>query len=43
MRERVSQLEGKLQIISKPDVGTRIVVAVPIEAGTKSDNRGRQE
>jgi PAS domain S-box-containing protein len=43
MRERVSQLDGKLQIISKPDVGTRIVVAVPIEAGAKSDNRGRQE
>jgi PAS domain S-box-containing protein len=35
MRERVSQLDGKLQIISKPDVGTRIVVTVPMETGAK--------
>jgi PAS domain S-box-containing protein len=43
MRERVSQLDGKLQVISKPGVGTRIVVAVPMETGDKSLNRGRQE
>ncbi|HET6846448.1 MAG TPA: ATP-binding protein, partial [Anaerolineales bacterium] len=36
MKERVSQLDGKLQIISKPDVGTRIVVTVPMDAGPKS-------
>jgi PAS domain S-box-containing protein len=36
MRERVSQLDGRLQIISKPDVGTRIVVTVPMDAGPKS-------
>ncbi len=43
MKERVAQLDGKLQIISKPEVGTRIVVAVPMEAGTTSDHRGRRE
>lgn len=35
MKERVAQVQGKLQIISKPDVGTRIVVAVPLEPGIK--------
>jgi signal transduction histidine kinase len=42
MKERVTQLKGKLQIVSKLDVGTRIVVAVPLEPGIKSDNRGRR-
>jgi len=35
MRERAAQLDGKLQIISKPNVGTRIVVAVPLEPEIK--------
>ena len=43
MRERVTQLYGKLQVISKPDVGTRIVVTVPMDADIKSIKSGRQE
>jgi len=43
MKERAAQLDGKLQIISKPDVGTRIVVAVPVDPGIQSGNHGRRE
>jgi PAS domain S-box-containing protein len=41
MRERAAQLKGKLQIIAKPDEGTRIIVMVPKESGTKTPQRGR--
>ena len=42
MRERAAQLHGRLQIVSKPDVGTRIVVSVPVDPGIQSDSRGRR-
>jgi len=35
MKERAAQLNGRLQVISKPNVGTRIVATVPAEPGTK--------
>ena len=42
MKERAAQLDGKIQIISKPDAGTKIVVSVPMEPGIKSETRGRR-
>jgi signal transduction histidine kinase len=30
MRERVASLDGKLEIISSPDFGTRILAQIPI-------------
>jgi NarL family two-component system sensor histidine kinase LiaS len=32
MRERVAQMKGKLQIVTNPNEGTRIIVAVPRDA-----------
>jgi signal transduction histidine kinase len=32
MRERVIQMKGKLQIVTNPNEGTRIIVAVPRDA-----------
>jgi len=42
MRERAAQLKGKLQIVSRPDQGTKIVVTVPGEPDTKPRKRGRR-
>ena len=42
MRERAAQLRGKLQIVSRPDQGTKIVVTVPGEPDTKPRKRGRR-
>jgi len=35
MRERTSQIHGKLQLLSKPDQGTKVVVTVPKDPSVK--------
>ena len=35
MRERTSQIHGKLQIISKPDEGTTVIITVPRDPAVK--------
>ncbi|HEY5983900.1 MAG TPA: histidine kinase N-terminal 7TM domain-containing protein [Anaerolineales bacterium] len=42
MKARAEQLDGKVQIISKPEGGTRILVAVPLDPGLKSETGGRE-
>jgi PAS domain S-box-containing protein len=42
MRERASQLNGKLRIATKPNDGTRIVVTVPRDPGIKPAKHTRQ-
>ncbi len=42
MKARAEQLDGKVQIISKPEGGTRILVAVPLDPEQKSETGGRE-
>ena len=35
MRERTAQIHGKLQIVSKPDEGTKVVITVPRDPSVK--------
>jgi signal transduction histidine kinase len=43
MRERTGQIEGKLQIVSKPEAGTRISVTVPRDPNIQPTKRVRRK